>query len=229
MRSLLITGLCLLSVGLRAQNSGETTAKWQHTISVQINPLLRQLFSFGDVEADNTPFLMNYHLNSAKHGWGARVGVGLNYLEVKDNDGITARNTGQTQYAIRLGAERKIDLGKRWEVGYGLDAVMQRDENNTTTVVSSFDTITTVSRNSITQLGGGAMVWIRFRLSERILIGTESSVYYQTGTLRENIEVTRRNFSIPGAPQTTTKNTFNTTLTELPFRVPISVFLAIRF
>jgi len=229
MRRLLFIGLCLLHVGLGAQNTTETGRSWQHTLSVQVNPLLRQLFSFGEVEADNTPFLMNYHLNSAKHGWGLRVGAGLNYFEVKDNDGITARNTGQTQYAIRLGGERKIDLGKRWEVGYGLDAVMQRDENNTTTVVSSFDTITTVSKSSITRLGGGAMVWIRFRLSEHILIGTESSVYYQTGTLRENVEVTRRDFSVPGAPQTTIRNEFNTTLTEIPFRVPVSVFLAVRF
>lgn len=218
----------LLSIGLLAQDAS-TDRKWMHTLNVQINPLLRQLLTIGQVEADNTPFLLNYHINSVKSGWGLRTGMGLNYVQLKDNDGITSRNSGLTEYAVRLGLERRQALGKRWEGGYGLDGVMLRDENSTRTVVASFDTVTTESNSNITRIGGGLMLWLRFKVSEHVLIGTESSLYYQRGTLKEDVTVTRKDFTQPGAPKTTVQNKFSTTLTELPFRVPVSLYINIRF
>lgn len=220
--------LILCSLSVKAQDES-AERRWMHTLNVQVNPLLRQLLTIGQVDADNTPFLLNYHINSGRTGWGLRTGFGLNYVQFKDNDGITSRNSGLTEYSIRLGLERRHSLGKRWEAGYGLDGVMQRDENSTKTVVTSFDTVTTESNSNITRLGGGLMVWLRFKISDHVLIGTESSLYYQTGTLKEDVTITRRDFNQPGAPKTTVRNQFNTTLTELPFRVPLSVYLNIRF
>lgn len=228
MRNFFFIVLLLSSFFMHAQD-GSAERKWMHTLNVQVNPLLRQLLTIGQVEADNTPFLLNYHINSVKSGWGLRTGFGLNYVQLKDNDGITSRNSGLTEYAVRLGFERRHALGKRWEGGYGLDGVMLRDENSTRTVVTSFDTVTTESNSNITRLGGGLMLWLRFKVSEHVLIGTESSLYYQTGTLKEDVTITRKDFTQPGAPKTTVQNKFSTTLTELPFRVPVSLYINIRF
>jgi len=211
---------------LRAQT--ENPSAWTHTIGLQANPLLRQILNLGTTTATNNPYLLTYHL-SHRNNWGLRVGGGIQYQQIKNNDGVTSRNSGITNYAARLGVERLHDLGKGWQVGYGLDGILS-DENNSTTATSfTFDTITTVSKIRNTVYGGGAMVWLRYSFNSHIQIGTESSVYFQTGTQKQRLETTRKDFNQPGFPKVTTTENLNNSITQVNFSVPVAIYLLVRF
>src|SRR5690606_17559665 len=78
----------------------------------------------------------------------------------------------------RLGYERSITLSKRWGAFYGLDAVFGMDNYESE---SSFDNggmpTSQKESESVLEYGGGPVLGIRFRISDRISIFTETFVY----------------------------------------------------
>lgn len=239
MKRILLGLTCLagLSGSLHAQESpapAPPQKKWNQQIGVQINELIRQVFNFDDNNDNNTlrnPYLLIYSLNSAQSGWGLRAGLGYNYRSFSENDGVTRRDTKINELRARLGIEKSFSLSERWTTGIGLDGVIDYDNNKTTSVVRSFDTTTTVTSTKVMRLGGGTMGWLRYSITPRILVGTETSFYYKSGDEKQKVRITRRDFTQPPFPPQyiTTETTSNEKNSEGSLNVPVAFYLIIKF
>lgn len=210
-------------------NDGSESKRFNHHIGIQINPLLRQLLTIGTVPNTGNPFLLNYSMNNAKTKWGFHAGVGYNFNQIKDNDGITDRKSLLTSVSSRIGFDKYYDLTSRWQIGFGLDGVYQLSENITNTQIISFDTIDTENRITTQKSGGGVRGFARFKLSDRVLLGTECTAYYQFGFNKNESKITSRDFNQPGAPKVTVSNSITQNLIESSLVLPVAVYLIFRF
>jgi hypothetical protein len=75
------------------------------------------------------------------------------------------------------------------------------------------------------------MLWLRYHLTDRVLIGTESSFYYTSGQENSEIAITRRQINGgPGTGQlTTTFAKVDNERIEGRLAMPIAFFLIVRF
>jgi hypothetical protein len=163
-------------------------------IGVQLNGLIRQVLNFNS-SATNTntnPYLLVYSINSRKTGWGLRLGVGYTYNFFSTNDGITKTDNNINDMQLRLGVEKSFVLSNKWSAGAGLDIVFNNNDDHTTTTVNSspgFPGTVTDTKTNTTTYGGGPQGWLRYHITERVIVGTEASFYYITGHEKKSIEV----------------------------------------
>jgi hypothetical protein len=203
---------------------------FQHQVGVQVNELIRQVFNFNNSSSTNTnPYLATYSINTVKGGWGARIGLGYDYRSISNDDGITARTSKLNDLRGRFGLEKMFALSSNWSAGVGLDAVVNYDDDYTKSVLHSFDTVTTITTSKITTYGGGPMAWLRYHISSKVLIGTETSYYYTTGKQDDNIAVSRYVFSGQSKELRTTFTTVNDTRSEGKLSIPVAFFLIVQF
>jgi hypothetical protein len=224
--------ISVVSIGQirHASDAGDQNQKkFDHFVGVQINPLLRQLLTIGSVPNSGNPFLLNYTLNNTRSKWGVHGGVGFSFNQIKDNDNITDRKTLTTSVSSRIGLDRYYDLSSRWQLGFGIDGVYQLTESITNTQIISFDTINTENRITNQRSGGGLRGFARFKLSERVLLGTECTMYYQFGFNKTETKITSPDFNQPGFPNVTTTTVLNQELIESSLVLPVAVYLIFRF
>lgn len=130
----------------------------------------------------------------------------------------------------RLGAEKAFRLSNKWTAGVGIDGLYNMDNNYTRSVTRGFDTTTTVTDSDISSFGGGAMGWVRYNITDNIQLGTEASFYYVTGDQTQSISITRRvNSGIGGGSWSTTVTKVDNQVSEGLFRMPVALYLIIRF
>lgn len=204
-----------------------------HYIGVQLNGLIRQVINLNNNTSTTpvNPYLVTYTVNHARTGWGARIGVGYQYNSSYVNDGITTTDSKINDMQLRLGVERRFNLSGKWSAGAGLDVLYNSNDDYTKATVSSVDTITTVTKSKLPAFGGGVMAWLRYKVSDHVLVGTESSFYYIKGTEDREVEVTRTE---PGGfPPFSTTTTVTTTrskpvLSDGSFKMPVVFYLIVR-
>ncbi len=205
--------------------------KLEHHVGVQMNELIRQVFNFNNTTTANlnNPYLITYSINKRRSGWGLRLGAGYTRNSFSNDDGVTKVETDINQLNVRLGVEKAFHLSDKWSAGAGIDGLYGSDDNKTTSVIKSFDTTTTKTKSTVVRYGGGAMAWLRYNISPHVLIGTETSFYYQLGNQKQNIDITKRNTSLPGRPIVTTNTKTDNDLTEGILRLPVVFYLMVRF
>ena len=196
-------------------------------IGVQLNALIRQGFNFynSTVNTNTNPYLLVYSLNSRKTGWGARLGIGYEHNSASTNDGITSTKNNIDDLRLRIGAEKLFQLARKWSAGAGLDLVYNNDDDHTISTVNgglgSFgQTIDTKTTRSA--MGGGPQGWLRYSISDRVLIGTEASFYYITGKETRSMTITSGGF--PGGSQPDESNN----LSQGNFNSPIAFFIYVK-
>jgi hypothetical protein len=131
----------------------------------------------------------------------------------------------------RFGIEKAFTLTTKWSAGIGADVVYNSNDDNTTNLVRSFDTTTTATKSKLSSMGGGVMGWLRYQLTPRVLIGTETSFYYTSGTDDQTIDITSKSFSgVGGGGVTkTTETKSKPTVTQGILSVPVAFYLIVKF
>ncbi len=234
--TLLATTLFISCSTLFAQTdsiTGRPHPRYEQYVGVQMNLLVQQVLNFNNSSTtnntNNNPYLLVYSINSAKSGWGIRLGVGFNSNTASTNDGITSTHNDITNMHYRLGIEKTFRLSAKWSAGVGLDGLYNSNNDNTTSTISSTDTTTTLTKTKTYSYGGGAMGWLRYHVTKKILIGTESSFYYTTGKDKQTIEVTSRNFQLSTRPVTTNTTATSNNTSQGQFSVPVTLYLIVKF
>jgi hypothetical protein len=191
---LLIAMFAMTTAITYAQDEASTTKKLDHQVGVQVNELIRQVFNFNNTgTSNNNPYLVTYSIGLVKSGWGLRLGAGYTVRSFANDNGVNATESTIDAVHLRFGVEKKYDLSDRWTTGVGIDGLYDNDKNNTESVVRGFDTTTTNTKSLVTSYGGGAMAWLRFAITPKVLIGTETSFYYRTGFQKEQVDIIKRN------------------------------------
>jgi len=224
----LLTLLAFDSISFaQSESQAASPKKFRHHVGVQINELVRQVFNFSNNNAtNNNPYLLVYSINSAKTGWGARVGVGYTYRSFTEDDGSNKKESDINTMQFRLGAEKAFALSGKWSAGIGIDGLYNRDDNYTASTTKAFDTSLTITKTDVSSFGGGAMGWLRYHLTDKVIIGTETSFYYVTGNQKMDISITTKSF---GNPITSSTSKVDNKVSEGVFRMPVAIYLMIRF
>ncbi len=228
--AILLSG-CIVTSYAQTEPVGPPAKKEKKTdqyIGVQLNGLIRQVFNFNSSSTSpvTNPYLLTYNISSRATHWGFRAGLGYNYNSTWNNDGITERTTKINDVALRVGVEKSFALSDKWSAGVGGDLLLNLNDDNTNTIIHSFDTVYTDTKTKITSYGFGAMGWLRYHITERISIGTEASFYYTTGSQENTVTVTEIfGGSFPNITTTSSKPT----VSQANINLPIVFYLAVKF
>jgi hypothetical protein len=229
---ILVAGCTLHSFAQTDATNGKSEQSYDQTVGVQLNDLIKQVLNFNNSTSTTpvNPYLLTYSINSHKTGWGLRFGVGYNYSSTSSDDGITAASTQLNDLALRLGIEKSFKLSDKWSAGVGIDAIFNSNNDVTSTTVESGDTTTTATKTVIFSYGGGPMAWLRYHVTDKILIGTEASFYYETGTQNNTVDVTTTSsFGGGGSVTTTTETDSKPTVSQGTFTSPVVFFIMVKF
>ena len=199
---------------------------YTHVFGVQLNDLMRQIFTFNNstAAANTNPFLFTYNINRVKSGWGLRAGLGMTINSSTTNDNVTKRTSDINDMQFRLGVEKAFSLSNKWSTGVGIDGVIKTNDDKTTAVTNSGYIYTTNTVSKFTTLGAGGMAWLRYHLTDRILLGTETSFYYLRGTNKQTI-TTSNNGPFGNVDETKTDDD----VTEGKISVPVVFYISVKF
>lgn len=216
----------------------DSTKLLNHYIGIQANQLLKQLINLNNNNvAISNPYLLTYSLFSAKYNWGIETGFGYNYRRSKDKLTAADQESKISEAFYRFGIAKKFSVGKKWETSIGLDYAgsYQLDKTFTFTVTdfgTQKDSTATVSTTIEKSKGGGIQLRLVFNISSHILLGTETTFYYETTNKKSNVIVSDT-FTRTDFPElnTYTLSASNTETEEAAFNItlPVAIFLTVKF
>lgn len=119
------------------------------------------------------PFLLSIRAGDDRH----RFRSGLNF-RVKNAEGFDPslgfRTVTERKVDIRLGYERNYTLSNRFDMCWGLDAVLRRQ---TELIETSFGGGNANLELVNTGIGGGPVMGVMFRVHPRVRLSTEATLY----------------------------------------------------
>lgn len=177
MKKFLSMILLSAGLGLFAQEPIENSSLEGHYLGLQVNELVRQIFSLGGTDVPANPYFLNYTYTSATND-GLNIGFALNIDEINTADNFNSNNTKIRNFAFRMGYEKKTQLSKRFLYSMGLDLTLDFQKNETTNEdsFSSFRIVTTTKRNG---WGLGPRFTFQYQVTDNIMIGTEANYYFK--------------------------------------------------
>jgi hypothetical protein len=182
-----------------------------HYVSVEINPLLRQILNFSDEPTPtNNPFQFQYASNSKLTGKGLAAAFSYSRFKLSDNSNGNDFETITREMAIRIGYERKLQAGNRWIYLYGFDFLILGGKDETT--LSDFGSPITITTKQ-SGWGMGPRAGIMFQLASQVVIGTETSLYYTSVVRTEKF---------PGSPDAKQRRR------TIELTLPVAILLGIR-
>jgi hypothetical protein len=198
-----------------------------HLVGVQANSLVRQIFNFGGNAPNNNPYVLTYgYLNNASK-IGLDVGIGYTVNNFFNNDGNTKNETNINDANIRLGVQLRSPLSKRF-IATGYFHFIGNLLSSKVKTESSFSGQFTRTNSSAQQIGFGLgpALGLRYRVSNRLFIGTEASYYFMFGNRTTDITTYTEFSGVNGETRISkTDNDFmNFTL-----NTPTALYLIMRF
>ena len=203
---------------------------YDYYIGVQANNLIKQILNSNSTGTGN-PYSVNLSMDSKKTGWGFRMGIGYGHGNGNNNLGTELTNSSGDDLQLRLGIERAYSLSKRWSAGAGFDFVLNSNNDfnyqsvYSTNSIGQADTLHTGTRTLAYSMGGGLMGWLRFKISEHLLIGTESSFYYIAGMKKQTVSYNQWT----GIGYVDETSTTNKGISQGAFTAPIAIFIHVKF
>jgi len=173
------TFICLLFISssyLFAQEN-DNTPTYNNEWGLNITAFASQFFSFNGNDVDEGAFLFTY--KNIKNGKAFRLGAGLliNHAKTTDEDNNAAPLTSDVvDVDVRVGLEKQFDIGRKWLFTAGGDFLIgYRNETNS----SSNSTGDVKIKATELSAGIGPVLGIHFRITPRVSIGTEGTIYLQ--------------------------------------------------
>jgi len=229
-----------LKVSTYRMVAGDSTKAKKTThqyLGIQANQLLNQLFNFGNnAPVVNNPYLIIYSVNSLRTGLGLNAGMGYTVHSTDEkSDPTTSRSTTINSFSTRVGVEKKSLLSKKWQVSFGFDLIYNNEDDQTRSESKfQFNSMISDSNSNTSYFGFGPRAALNFFVSEKILLGTETTYYFKSIKISQKITNTQTTVTIdPNTGQQffqTTSSTVNTSqkATDFALRVPVAIFLILK-
>lgn len=206
-----------------------------HYFNVQANRILKELINFSTATSqNNNPYFFNYGAFLNKSGWGARAGIGADYVKQVNKD-ATNKVSKSSTLDFRIGIGKKIHINNNMEVGFSLDYTKHYlySEINSISVedfFSQIDSISAESRKQVKGYGFGPEIDFSIKLAKNLWVGTEMTYYYNRFVEKEN------NTSLSSTTQISTNTTIYSYLNSkleferesFSFTIPVAVFLILK-
>ena len=240
MHKLIVSAFCTVAFIVQCQAQTDSVIvkkKYNHYVGVQANELMRQLFNFSEnnTEIDN-PYFLVYSI-SKSNGWGAHAGFGYEYDRTVDKLVPINRETKVEKFDYRVGVEKKFMLGRRFEGGVSLDFAGSHELDKTTNVTvvnlgSQVDSSVSTVTDKVTIFGGGPQFSLSYHITEKILLGTEATMYFLKGKKKENVRVFNTVIDLfNNTVISSNTSNFNSETDTDSFEraIPVTLFLIVKF
>lgn len=195
---------------VRAQNSSSTDGnlsvsdfyKFRNEIGINVTNILGNVLS---LNPNNTtsPYGITYRRHYDKTS--LRTGLSINYNNLSQNDfsgTFFTRKFGLVTSDMRVGFEKHLVLSRKMMFSYGIDALFGYSAEHSEIV--NFNSATEfISDQTTLGLGGGPVMRIEFKLSDRLFFSTECSLYAFYNSTSETLT---ENGVISEEPQKTSTN-----------------------
>lgn len=172
----------LLPAGLSQDlSTDDGGANYHHELSFQSNRILREMISLSSSGTSN-PFVFRYnYLFDEQHA--LTLGMGLTFERDQFKEWDQERSL-RNHLDLRLGYQRRLDLGHGMQLGLGWDAVfgLDRFRNGVIDVENASgspgDSAIYKSKSHYYSYGTGPRITFNYQITSRIAVGTEVSFYY---------------------------------------------------
>lgn len=204
---------------IMAQEPNEMEKLEGHFLGVQVNELVRQVFSLGSSTSPSNPYFFNYTYTS-ESGGGFSSSFAYSLDNITNTDNFNSIESEISRFALRVGYEKKKTLSKRFIYSLGVDFLIESTKNETTNE-DGFSSQTITTTNQLSGWGLGPRFNFYYRVNDRILVGTEANYYYKS--LKEKFETDfDDNFS-------SNDDDDERTVKQFTFSSPAILWLTIRF
>jgi hypothetical protein len=227
----------LLTSYFYASSQDTASCRFRHYAGVQVNQLIKQLVNLSNTNtAINNPYLLTYSVSDSRTKFGIHTGFGYNYLHLHDKNLPAPLLTKSSDINWRVGIDRRMNIGRKFEAMVGVDYVNEYSTNRTfssSVVIFSSNLISDSSisfsyaRKVVT--GGGLNLALSFKISERILLGTEATYYFTQTTTKQNIQTEETIISSSTTDVIYDNNNSETEMQEFNITFPVALFLFIKF
>jgi hypothetical protein len=214
---------------IKVDSMAHREKKPTHLVGIQANALVRQIFNLGNVNNSiNNPYLLTYGYIGKKHSWGLDVGLGYNLINAFTNDGNTKTENKVNDVNFRIGVQKPVILNKRFTATFYVHALLNTLNSNTKSEESfgsQFTRITTNTNNG--SIGFGPAASLRYRIANRVFIGTEANYYLRMGNTKSDV-TTYTVFTGGGGGTTTASTKTDNDFTNFSLVPPAVLFLIVR-
>jgi hypothetical protein len=142
-------------------------------VGLNITQTLGNLLGTAGANSAADPFLLSLRAGDEQH----RFRMGLNF-RVKNAEGFDPslgfRTVTERKVDLRMGYERNYTLSNRFDMYWGLDAVLRRQ---TELIETSFGGGNANLKLGSTGIGGGPVMGVMFRVHPRVRLSTEATLY----------------------------------------------------
>ena len=221
----MLIGITMMSYAQETSKSnGLPTKNTNIYLGLQANQLIKELFNLsGSGTAANNPYLISLGINKASSGWGANIGIGITVNQFENDDDTDFRKTISNAFNFRVGLEKKWTIGNRLGASVGMDALFVKRKSETESEFSGngFTSSTKTTTNSI-GWGIGPRVALNFSITDRIILGTESTYYFRSTKSDNTFKQEDNNGFNEESESTFTSQSFN-------LNSPVVLFLIYKF
>lgn len=171
-----VTFILIIFFTFGVLNAQDSTFK---EIGLNATPFVNQYLDFGSGNGEfSSPYMITYEQRFGR--LGSRVGVGLvgNNNMDKPVNGVPTEpvfHQNDLSFDARWGVLMYKEISKKWNLKYGLDAIVSIDNNKNWTEVKNVfgDLVTNTNSQVIYETGLSPFVFVQFQISDHFSIGTE--------------------------------------------------------
>ena len=147
-------------------------------LGINVTNIITGLFDADELLGAQDPFLLSIKTGKDNKYFRMAFNMAAGHKEEDLDDGGSkfTRTTDDLAIFSRFGFERRKTLGKRSTLYWGGDGLFNWAQLNTKTDNTSFEDFTV--KNQIIGLGAGPVLGFQFAVHPRILITTETAMYF---------------------------------------------------
>jgi hypothetical protein len=145
--------------------------KLKHELGLNVTNLITDLLGNNN-RSDPGTYLLSY--KKLKGSTAFRLGLNVNFsLNQQRFNGFDNNLTNQN-FQLRLGKEWRHDIAKRFQYYFGVDGLVGYQSEQSAANVNG---ATIIQKDEVALVGVGPVLGFQFALYDKLLIGTEGSLY----------------------------------------------------
>lgn len=193
---------------------------YKNEIGINFTNVLGNVLSLNPNNA-NSPYGLSYRRHMGNKSFRSAFSLLINNEKNNDFDSgfFITRTINQTNSQFRIGLEKHIVLNKRVLFSYGFDLLGKvMTDNSSIEDFGNFGSVTFTSKATTFGGGAGPMLRLEYKISDRLFISSECSLYGFYSSTTENL-------SFGNQPSEQTKSSDS----SLELMLPQSLFFNISF
>ncbi|MBP6398712.1 MAG: hypothetical protein KBF57_02110 [Saprospiraceae bacterium] len=190
---------------------GQSSHRYKNDLGFNVTSLLSEVIGIGN-QGDSPVFNISYRRKGTKSAIRISAHLGFNKDNSINEIDFSELTLNESDYRLRIGYEKILDLSNKFKMLYGIDGLALFS--------SSISSSSTGLKNDVTEIkfGGGPALRLEYKISDRISLMTESTLYFLTGWSEDVLQL--------GGQQLA--NERNTTF-NLSTQIPSVLFLNVHF